>query len=95
MEKRTALPWHYSYRDWDDSATICNQQGQVAAIPPKLIKPQDWKDEAEFIVRACNVHDELVAIAQRFLKHCCTDCDSDLEALLKKVIAKADGSQGS
>lgn len=66
----------------------------------------DWSDaskaNAEFIVRACNAHDELVAALERYSTHAndCSvrqafgiKCDCGLSDVFQKHVLKARGEQ--
>lgn len=56
--KHTPLPWHYieEWRGIYDSPDIRGAQVRIAEIA----NTPDYKANAEFIVRACNSHYELV-----------------------------------
>lgn len=63
------LPWHHSYRDWDDSDTICTTDGRAIAVRPRYTTSDDFKVDAEIIVKAVNSYaahlaliDELTSI---------------------------------
>ena len=61
MTEHTPTPYQLGYPGWDDSDTICNEKGYTVCTRPKLIDKEDWVADAEFIVRAVNSHDALVA----------------------------------
>jgi len=69
MTKHTPLPWHFTY-DGDQIPQAAIYSGNigdetfVAEIPDGL-PPLETYTNAEFIVRACNAHDELLDVCQR------------------------------
>lgn len=54
-------PIHHSYRDWDDSDTLCQENGMCVAVRPQFCTKEDWESTADYMVNAWNNHARLTA----------------------------------
>lgn len=98
-QKHTALPWKVSD---NDTRVLENQPafpgvrcvGTNELIADIFGTSDECKADAEFIVRACNSHDALVAALERIAKLCTEDYDERdplgvVEAIANEAISAA------
>ena len=98
MSNHTPGPWFAHQRDWVlGHFSITNKE---STGNPKWDIARTWEPaNAEFIVKACNAHDDLLeackeALAERYL--CLSPLAYDAShvvAILAKAIAKAEGKE--
>jgi hypothetical protein len=107
MDKHTPTPWQYQWVRWMndvDLKIVDHKTGRVLAIlnkPTPFLTVDEQEANAEFIVRAVNAHDELVAALKQALTDIEFYCeraeenpDTDTTAIeLRRVLAKAEGSK--
>lgn len=95
--KHTPTPWHVQpiggqrYIEAQGPKFICDMQADQCENPAEV---EEMQANAEFIVRACNCHEELVQVLEsvvRILEHNCPDAALPAIALAKTQIAKAKG----
>ncbi len=65
MSKHTETPWRsYSGNGWHEihivTAPVGARHHIVATLPSTYVTHSQWQANAEFIVRACNTHQQLV-----------------------------------
>ena len=97
----TPTPWELSEKEnFMGSWEILdgdNSDNTIAMTSYRLGTTDEEKQKAnaEFIVRACNSHDELVKALKEiasYSPHCCEDCPCDyLRQVAEEAIAKAEG----
>ena len=91
--KHTELPWKiYDWKNWDQ-AEIQNKENDVICKFPHLLP--NWLNDAQFIVRACNSHYELLE-ACKFAKSVIQFGESWIdkcEEVISQAIAKAEGKE--
>ncbi len=66
-QKHTPTPWEVSYYDYDNNGPIYCIENVTRSTTP-----EEHKANAEFIVRACNAHDDLVEAlkySRKFIPH--------------------------
>lgn len=105
--KHTASPWHIVWHDDHiegrgiirANVHVRNHKHEYVALTSEF-NSKNWKVDAEFIVRACNAHDDLLEAAKKAIKTMnfymksdldrrMVDCDTFDE--LSAAIAKAEG----
>lgn len=67
-EKRTAGPWKYAVAHWASAGGIYIEAGGVEIATAETV------EDASFIVRACNAHDELLAVVERYARNRVGSC---------------------
>ena len=86
--KHTALPWHIP-KDMNYTVSGTDAQAITSTINSIGINPQEAIANAEYIVRACNCHEELVLTLTGALKELQNLCpDAHFEGY-KQALANA------
>ena len=88
--KHTALPWHTNLRS-HPSDQVFSDDLIVADCKWTNHTPDVREANSEFIVRACNAHDELVAALQNILTWDDGSLPGDILDEAQRVLAKARG----
>ncbi len=96
--KHTSLPWRTEAVS--DAVRIVVGTGRskviIAKLNPKQLPEKETKANAEFIVRACSCHDELVGIA-KFAIHAIRNssvlCPEQLISKIQEALDKAESKQ--
>ena len=94
MPEHTPGPWHYI--SGGDGRVIERGGAVVADCEQPQMEPAEVEGNAEFIVRACNAHDDLLAACQYVQDHCALrgPADRAREKLRRAILlATGDGSQ--
>lgn len=97
ITKHTPTPWAISSNGFNIYGPP-DAEGQVTFVASIFRKPiQDIEDaNAEFIVRACNAHDELLAACKATLKYLqYSSKHAENRELRKQIRAAVDKAEGS
>lgn len=95
MDKHTPTPWHLD----NEGRTVVGADGIQICTPHGLRNPQPFVNAA-FIVRAVNMHEELLAVSKSLIAFLQEPmhkrAETELEGIvlrMHKAIAKAEGRQ--
>lgn len=89
-KKRSILPLRVDGQRIDQTAEIICDHGLVARLTTQAFCKDRQMEHAEFIARACNIHDELLeALAEQIAE--CRDPNCPMCARHTLIIAKARG----
>lgn len=87
MAAHTPTPW--SVVKVDGGFRIDAESFTVAIVKAPLYPFDSAKEDAEFIAKACNAHDELVSLLREMYKSCTPDtCDDGLAMRVNAILAK-------
>jgi hypothetical protein len=87
MSKHTPTPWHVRCNPDDHEENyIYWKEGLKYRQVCENVR---GKKDAEFIVRACNAHDDLISALQKVKSHCHNQMTDELMDIIDKALAKA------
>ena len=91
----TPGPFRVYHNQYDGEYRVYQVDGHP--LVNSLFKGKEAKEDAEFIVRACNCHYELLEACKMMLHHVPMEGDEDMDVreFAEDAITKATGQKGS